>query len=50
LIDLVVSQSVDCEQFEIVTELPVRRVRRKALTKRGRRYAAGPQVVVTRNG
>jgi hypothetical protein len=48
--DLVLSRSVDCKQFEIITELLVRRVRPKTLTKRGRRHAAGTQVAVTRNG
>jgi hypothetical protein len=50
MMDLVLSQPVDCEQFEIVTELLVRGVRRKALTKRCRRYTASTQIVVTRNG
>src|ERR1035441_8272500 len=50
MMDLVLSQPVDCEQFEIVTELLVRGVRRKALTKRCRRYTSGTQIVVTRNG
>ena len=49
-LDLVLSRSVDCQQFKIFTELLVRRVRPKALTKRGRRYAASTQIVVTRNG
>ena len=50
LMDLVLSRSVDCKQFEIITELLVRRVRHKTLTKGGRRHAASTQVVVTRNG
>jgi hypothetical protein len=50
MMDLVLSQPVDCEQFEIVTELLVRGVRRKALTKRCRRYTASTQIVVTGNG